>query len=236
VRPALSTWTEPYVVCCFPDRADATQVGGSSFVFNYLRANLFGKVLRAVEYPDGDLRTIKIHRMKRHRLQTLIADAQPPPFPTAFVTPEDVQQIAVWTAPHFTEHVLTDADVNAIPDNAWLFWSKESSEEAPIPRKDVKLDGSHVTKSAAKPAPTLSDVFLQDRAIGIAQRIVHTSRLSRDGKPSATMAGTLPTGARLSQSQHDRLVDLAVDRDSSLVRVQGPAAPALCGRQLWRDG
>jgi hypothetical protein len=181
-------------------------------VFNAIRGTIFGKILRTVEYPDGDLRTIKIRRMKLHRLQTLIADAQPPPFPTAYVMPEDVQQIVVFTSPHFTEPVRNDADVSAIPDNAWLFWTKENYEDDPLPTKGVKLDGSHVLKKESKPAPSLSDVVLQDRAIGIARRIVHSSRLSRSGK-----AAKLPAAARLTQLEHDRLVDLAVDRDSSLV-------------------
>lgn len=193
------------------------QVGGSSIVFNAIRGTIFGKILRAVEYPDGDLRTIKIRRMNLHRLQTLIADVQPPPFPTAFVAPEDVRQIAIFTSPHFTEPVTTDADVSAIPDNAWLFWSKESYDDDPLPTKGVKLDGSHVRKKDSKPPPSLSDVVLQDRAIGIARRIVHSSRLSRSGKRSSGKDALLPAAARLSQLEHDRLVDLAVDRDSSLV-------------------
>ena len=38
-------------------KADASfkLVGGSSIVFNLIRSRIFGKVLRAVEYPDGNL-------------------------------------------------------------------------------------------------------------------------------------------------------------------------------------
>jgi hypothetical protein len=171
-------------------------------------------VLRTVEYPDGELRTIKIHRMSRPRLQALIAELQPPPFPTAYVRPADVKQISVFTAPHFTEPVMTDGDVSGIPDNAWLMWSKESYEEEPIPTKNVKLDGSHVKQAGASPkaVATLSDIVLQDRAISAARRIVASSR--RAGGEDGAM-----TRARLSQSQHDRVVDLAVDRDAGLLTV-----------------
>lgn len=99
--------------------------------------------------------------MNRYQLQTLIANVQPPPFPTAFVTPEDVQQICVFTSPHFTEQILTDSDVSAIPDNAWLLWSKEAYQDEPIPSKGVKLDGSHIRKKDSKPVATLSDIVLQ---------------------------------------------------------------------------
>lgn len=103
--------------------------------------------------------------MQRYNLQRVIAEAQPPPFPTAFVTPEDVQQICCFTSPHFTEKVLSDSDVSAIPDNAWLLWSKESYQDDPIPSKGVKLDGSHVRKKESKPVASLSDVVLQGSSV-----------------------------------------------------------------------
>jgi hypothetical protein len=188
-------------------------------VFNAIRPSLFGKVLRAIEYPDGELRTLKIHRMNRQRLQSLIAELQPPPFPTAYVQPEDIKQISVFTSPHFTEPVVTDRDVSAIPDNSWLLWSKESFEDDPIPTKGVKLDGSHVKKqssSSQKPVATLSDVILQDRAIAAARRIVASSRRGAD---NSGREDERTTRARLSQWQHDRVVDLVVDRDAGLLTV-----------------
>lgn len=194
-------------------------VGGSSIVFNVIRSRLFGKILRTVEYPDGELRTVKIHRMNKYRLQALIAEAQPPPFPTAYLNPEDIRQISLFTSPHFTEPISSDADVSLIPDNAWLFWSKDSYEEDPIPLKNVKLDGSHIKKKTdPKPAPTVSDVILQDRAIAIAQRVVRGSRRSSKRGTSAGRNG-LSAVAWLEQWEHDRIVDLAVDRDTGLLAI-----------------
>jgi hypothetical protein len=189
-------------------------VGGSSIVFNIIRSRLFGKILRAVEYPDGDLHTIKIHRMNRYRLQTAIAEAQPPPYPTAFVRPEDVRQISIFSSPHFTEPILTDAEVSAVGDNSWLFWSKNSYEEEPIPIKGVKLDGSHIKKNEPKPVATVADIVLQDRAISLATRILRASKLAKGGS-----VASLPASSRFSQWQYDRVVDLAVDRDAGLLTL-----------------
>lgn len=175
-------------------------VGGSSIVFNAIRSRIFGKVLRTIEYPDGELRSIKIYRMNMYRLKSLIADTQPPPFPTAFVEPYDIKQIAVFTSPHFTEPILHDSDVSALPDNAWLFWSKDTYEEDPIPTRGVKLDGSHVKKGVKqKEEVPISDKILQDDAIAVARKIRETQQFSR--------------------WQYDRVVDLAVDRDSSLLTI-----------------
>lgn len=175
-------------------------VGGSSIVFNVIRSRIFGKVLRTIEYPDGDLHSIKIYRMTRYRLQSLIADTQPPPFPTAFLQPEDIKQIAVFTSPHFTEQLNADADISALPDNAWLFWSKDSYDENPIPMRGVKLDGSHIKKNKSERVEeSKSDRELQDEAISIAGRIRKTQQYSR--------------------WQYDRLIDLAIDRDSGLMAI-----------------
>ncbi len=176
-------------------------VGGSSIIFNALRSRIFGKILRAVEYPDGDLKTIKIYRMNIFRLRTLIADAQPPPFPTAFLEPEDIKQISVFTSPHFTEPITVDGDVSALPENAWLFWSKDSYEEDPIPVRGVKLDGSHIkTVSESKSKiSTVNDEILQDAAINMARHIRKRNYLNR--------------------WQYDRIIDLAVDRDAGLLTI-----------------
>ncbi|CAN8065979.1 unnamed protein product [Agarophyton chilense] len=175
-------------------------VGGSSIVFNAIRSRIFGKVLRAIEYPDGELHSIKIYRMNLYRLKANIADSQPPPFPTAFVEPYDVKQISVFTSPHFTEPIRTDADVSALPENAWLFWSKDTFEEAPIPTRGVKLDGSHIKKiTKAKKEPLVSELKLQDDAISLAKKIRKSQQFSR--------------------WQFDRIVDLAIDRDAGLLAI-----------------
>lgn len=210
-------------------------LGGSSIVFNTIKGTIFGTVLRAVEYPDGDLRTIKLRYSTLSRLRSHIAAAQPPPFPTASVAPSDIAQIALFTSPHFTEHITTDSHVSNLPDNAWLFWSKETYADDPIPTKKVKMDGSHIKSAPPKPPPTISDIVLQDRAIAIARRIAASSRRLSLPTPhtlsqfqvSPYLAPSTPSPSLVSANtdafshffQHDRLVDLAVDRDASLLAL-----------------
>lgn len=175
-------------------------VGGSSIVFNAIRSRIFGKVLRTIEYPDGELHSVKIYRMNLYRLKSLIADTQPPPFPTAFLEPSDIKQIAVFTSPHFTEPVQNDSDVSALPDNAWLFWSKESFEDDPLPTRGVKLDGSHIQKKKSSASEqSATDRMLQDQAISLARKIRNSQQYSR--------------------WQYDRLIDLAIDRDTGLLAI-----------------
>eukprot|EP00177_Eucheuma_denticulatum_P006976 GFKZ01012687.1.p1 GENE.GFKZ01012687.1~~GFKZ01012687.1.p1 ORF type:complete len:267 (+),score=35.04 GFKZ01012687.1:265-1065(+) len=175
-------------------------VGGSSIIFNAIRSRIFGKILRAVEYPDGDLHSVKIYRMNLHRLKALIANTQPPPFPTAFLQPDDIKQITVFTSPHFTEPVQNDSDVSALPENAWLLWSKDDAEKDPIPSKGVKLDGSHIVKNVSRgPELLQSELVLQDRAM--------------------MMAGRIRKSKRISRWEYDRIIDLAVDRDSGLLAI-----------------
>lgn len=176
-------------------------VGGSSIVYNAIRSRIFGKVLRAVEYPDGDLHSVRIYRSNLFRLKTLIAETQPPPFPTAFLEPDDVKQISVFTSPHFTEPVISDADVSSLSENAWLFWSKDSVEEDTIPTRGVKIDGSHVAKKSSKPKedPSVVEQRLQDDAIRIARKVFKSQQFSR--------------------WHFDRVIDMAVDRDAGLLAI-----------------
>lgn len=175
-------------------------VGGSSIVFNAIRSRIFGKILRSVEYPDGDLHSVKIYRSSLYRLKTLIADTQPPPFPTAFLQAEDIKQVSVFTSPHFTEPIMNDSDVSALPDNAWLLWSKDSMDEAPIPTRGVKLDGSHVVKKAVtKEDPTIAELRYQDEAIIVATKILKCGQFSR--------------------WQYDRVIDMLIDRDAGLMAI-----------------
>eukprot|EP00172_Hildenbrandia_rubra_P001332 Plantae.Rhodophyta-Hildenbrandia_rubra.ctg18719.p1 GENE.Plantae.Rhodophyta-Hildenbrandia_rubra.ctg18719~~Plantae.Rhodophyta-Hildenbrandia_rubra.ctg18719.p1 ORF type:complete len:236 (+),score=33.64 Plantae.Rhodophyta-Hildenbrandia_rubra.ctg18719:154-861(+) len=178
-------------------------LGGSSILFKLIQSYLFGTTLRTVEYPDGELHTIKFFRPTLARVRTLIAQAQPPIFPTAFLSSEDVKQLAVFHSPHFTERILTDSDVRSISNSSWVFWSKYSYEEDPIPLKGVKLDGSHVEKQRAKKKEEslVSDRELQDRAIALTRTILGKRRNG------------------FSISHHDRLIDLASDGDVGLLAL-----------------
>eukprot|EP00168_Porphyra_purpurea_P018892 TRINITY_DN7243_c0_g1_i6.p2 TRINITY_DN7243_c0_g1~~TRINITY_DN7243_c0_g1_i6.p2 ORF type:complete len:239 (-),score=72.69 TRINITY_DN7243_c0_g1_i6:227-943(-) len=119
--------------------------------------------------------------------------------------------MSIWTSPHFTEAIKTDADVRAIPDGGWLFWSKDGADEEPIPRRGVKLDGSNIpSKSKDEPTPSPSDLIsdrtLQDTAIRLSRSLLippsvaasppspsTSSAAASTPSPSMPLAGASPT-------------------------------------------
>ncbi len=211
----------PLLIPAVLGKADATfkLVGGSSIVFNVIKSYIFGKPLRCIEYPDGDLATIKVFSMTVTSLRQRIAQAQPPPFPTVILRGDDVKQISVFYAPIFTEPVRTNADVRALPDASWLFWSLVSPQEAIIPRRGVKLESAPPllprTSSApsrwTSPAPSSassglsvarSEAEVQDLAVQLVRALY-----------------SVGGGSVLGQEEYDRLIDLAVEGDRALLAL-----------------
>ena len=169
-------------------------VGGSSIIFNALRSRIFGKILRVVEYPDGELKTVKIYRMTIYRLKLQIANTQRTNLVAkTYLEPEDVKQISLFTSPHFTEEIEDDSSVSGLPDNAWLFWSKDGEV---IPKRGVKLDGSHINTT---PKLRQNDEVTQNIALNLAKSIRSNNLFNR--------------------VQFDRIVDLAIDRDVGLLAI-----------------
>ncbi|KAK4526911.1 hypothetical protein GAYE_SCF29G4830 [Galdieria yellowstonensis] len=164
-------------------------MGGSSIMFNLLKTYIFGKILRTLEYPDGDLYTVKIHYPHLERLKTKIAEVQPPPYPTCVLTGEDIRQLALWHPPAFTEPLRTDRDIRAVPDGAWIFWSKYSEKEFPIPRRGVKLDA---------PAANIatSSAALADNCISLVKNLYRSKQIST--------------------SEYDRLIDLIIEKNEGI--------------------
>ena len=177
--------------------------GGPSLVLKLLSQRIFGTTIRTIEYPNGELHTIRLFVPTLTRLRGLIAQVQPEVYPTAYVSGDDVKQMSIFHSPHFTEKVESDADVRKISSNAWLFWSKELYEDDPIPLKGVKLDGSHIEaeRRRRREESLVSDRELQDRAIAIAKTL---SKRRRYG---------------LSHFYYDKIVDLAVDGDPGLLTL-----------------
>jgi len=146
-------------------------LGGSALVANVLRTYIFGKYIRTLEVPDGELISMRVYRSSSENLRKRIASAQPPPFPTAYVTPQEVRQMSVWTPPSFTEPIRTDTDVGNLESGAWVLWSKLDPSDKPIPRRLVKLDV--LTGDSAQPNSEL------DIAIELIQRRIK-DRTCRD--------------------------------------------------------
>eukprot|EP00166_Cyanidium_caldarium_P002890 ctg_2811.g605 len=151
--------------------------------------------------------------------------AQSPPFPTVVLRGEDVKQVSVFYAPIFTEPVRTNADVRALPDASWLFWSLVSPQDACIPRRGVKLEAAPPlvrggtaasrgggggsqwslgagTTGTERLAATLSERALRDMAVGLVRALFATGG-----------------DRQLRREEYDRLIDLAVDGDAGLLTL-----------------
>lgn len=96
--------------------------------------------------------------------------------------------------------------MRAIPDGGWLFWSKDSADEEAIPRRGVKLDGSHISKkkeeaAAASRSDYASDQALQDTAIRLSRQLLMTSlhaASSSSSSPSSSSSTSTVTDAEVS--------------------------------------
>lgn len=144
------------------------------------------------------------------------------PSPGAVHT-QDVKQISVWTSPHFTESVKTDADVRAIPDGGWLFWSKDGADEEVIPRRGVKLDGSHVAKKKEEAPSTswsdwASDQALQDTAIRLSRELLMTPQQSASSSSSSSSSTSAVTDAGDSSPSDTASAPPPLSRASPLSR------------------
>eukprot|EP00871_Galdieria_phlegrea_P000972 jgi/Galph1/1876/GphlegSOOS_G579.1 len=166
-------------------------MGGSSIMFNLLKTYIFGKGLRTLEYPDGDLYTVKIHYPQLERLKMKIAELQPPPYPTFVVTSDDIKQLALWHSPAFTEPIRTDRDVRAIPEGSWVFWSKYTEKDYPIPRRGVKLDAPIPQSAASVNSPAV------DNSIALVKKMYRAKYLSN--------------------SEYDRLIDMLLEKNEGLI-------------------
>eukprot|EP00013_Stygamoeba_regulata_P029661 CAMPEP_0177649790 /NCGR_PEP_ID=MMETSP0447-20121125/11584_1 /TAXON_ID=0 /ORGANISM="Stygamoeba regulata, Strain BSH-02190019" /LENGTH=255 /DNA_ID=CAMNT_0019152591 /DNA_START=20 /DNA_END=790 /DNA_ORIENTATION=- len=164
-------------------------LGGASIAFQLLRTSVFGKTLRTIEYPDGDLITVTVRRSSPRALRSAIAAAQPPLFPGATLTHEDVNEVAAFVPPHFTQPVRSAYDVRALLDNQFVVWSRPESE--PIPSRGVKLDH----KGAE-----------EDQLLAATQ-LVRRLRRSNDHN------------MQISRAEEDQLVDLLVDHDRGMLTL-----------------
>ncbi|KYQ93786.1 hypothetical protein DLAC_05179 [Tieghemostelium lacteum] len=110
-------------------------LGGASFISFYLRTLYFGKTIRAIEIPDGNLMTLVVRSNNYLKLKKQILHTQDPIFPGVDLTSIEIKASA-FIEPHFTEPILTNKDVRMIQDGSFIVWTKGDIE---IPRTAVAL-------------------------------------------------------------------------------------------------
>lgn len=104
------------------------------FFFNFTKTYAFGRVIRAVQFPDGNLLTIKTRAPTMGALKRTLLAAQPPIFPGVVTLPSEIH-LAKFTAPHFTEPLTK---VSQLQDGDFVLWAREGVE---IPERGVSLTG-----------------------------------------------------------------------------------------------
>ncbi|KAL9649904.1 hypothetical protein ABK040_011377 [Willaertia magna] len=103
--------------------------GGSAFSFHSTKTLVYGKYFRVIEYPFGDMRTIRINLNSYSALKNKIAEANG-------IDPKSIQQISRYEENFWTEKVSTNDDVRSLREFHILLWSRSVGH---IPTKNVNL-------------------------------------------------------------------------------------------------
>eukprot|EP00696_Hemimastix_kukwesjijk_P012580 gnl/Hemi2/25829_TR8693_c0_g1_i1.p1 gnl/Hemi2/25829_TR8693_c0_g1~~gnl/Hemi2/25829_TR8693_c0_g1_i1.p1 ORF type:complete len:334 (+),score=95.97 gnl/Hemi2/25829_TR8693_c0_g1_i1:52-1002(+) len=104
-------------------------IGGAAIIFTAIRAYIFGRTFRTLEYPRGPshlvtLRVPTVDALKRH-----IARANNVPV-------DEVRACYLWTNQFFTEPLESVKHLRQVNDYEWILWTKKTE---PIPSRGVTL-------------------------------------------------------------------------------------------------
>mmetsp|Transcript_11729 Transcript_11729/g.20398 ORF Transcript_11729/g.20398 Transcript_11729/m.20398 type:complete len:266 (+) Transcript_11729:109-906(+) len=100
-------------------------IGGAAIAFHALKTFVFGRTLKTIEYPSGELRSATIRWPTIRTLKKGIAAEN------AGVTEEEIHSIARWVAPHFCERVSSSKQVRYLADDSWIIWTRSRTLSIP---------------------------------------------------------------------------------------------------------
>ncbi|EGG14248.1 hypothetical protein DFA_12018 [Cavenderia fasciculata] len=166
-------------------------MGGASIVFHGVKTYIFGKLVRTIEYPDGEMVSIVVRTNNINRLKNEIIKQQPALFPGVELGPSDVKYLARWTPPHFTEQCSKNRDLKWVADGGVVFWSRFD----PIPKRNVTLD--------------VKDKEL----IKLDQAISFVTKMGREAPMDS------PTNQKLTEPQENALIDLLLEKDDGVLAL-----------------
>ncbi|EGC32282.1 hypothetical protein DICPUDRAFT_38624 [Dictyostelium purpureum] len=170
-------------------------MGGASIVFHGIKTYIFGKLVRTIEFPDGEMVSIVIRTNNINRLKNEIIKHQPALFPGVELDFDDVKYLSRWTPPHFTEPCLKNKDLKMVPDGGVIFWSRFE----PIPKRGVTLD-------------------IKDKDhIKLDQAIQYVSKLGKGGIADESI--------RLTETQENALIDLLLEKDEAILALHRNFSP-----------
>jgi hypothetical protein len=92
------------------------ELGGPAIFFTFVKNYVFGKTLRTVEYPHGNLRTINVRFSTVNSIKKKIAEAH------QISNYHDIKQIYRHEDNFWTEPVQSTSDVRMLNDNSMHFF------------------------------------------------------------------------------------------------------------------
>jgi len=167
-------------------------IGGASVVSYSFRHKFFGRTIKAIEYPDGDLTTVQFKGNKLEVLKSLIMKEQPAPYPGIEFEASDIKHMALFVPPSFTEPILKDKDLKKLETESWIFWTRLSEG---IPRQGVTL------------TTTLDNV----------PEITKISDSNEINKAIKYISGS--KNDELTKEDKEYIIDLLVDRNADIFRI-----------------
>eukprot|EP00741_Cyanophora_paradoxa_P025196 tig00000350_g24321.t1 len=101
-------------------------IGGAAFAFHVLKGFIFGKGLRTIEFPNGEMKTVMM------RWPTLSSLKKHISLQTPGLTPEEIRAVCRWIPPHFCEPVKNSTQVRYLTDDSWIVWTRAQRLEIPL--------------------------------------------------------------------------------------------------------
>ncbi|KAL0491221.1 translocase subunit SecA [Acrasis kona] len=105
-------------------------IGGSAIVFTAIKNFVFGKTLKTVEYPSGNMKTISVRFASVHSIKKRIAVVND------LGDHGVIKQLYKWEDNYWTEELVTSNDVRNMNDFAWVLWTRSTGR---LPPKGVNL-------------------------------------------------------------------------------------------------
>ncbi|KAM9970512.1 hypothetical protein ACTFIR_002371 [Dictyostelium discoideum] len=170
-------------------------LGSASIISFALRTMYFGKTIRAIEIPDGNLTTLVVRSNSVKRLKKTILQNQPPIYPGVELSDEDIKASA-FIDPHFTEPIVSNKDVRRLEDGGYLLWTKSDFE---IPRTAVGL------KSLMKDKDLLNE-HIKNAEVDKLIRLISLFGPSLILKPPSTLKLLLLKYQFITPTEQDRII------------------------------
>mmetsp|Transcript_8195 Transcript_8195/g.9092 ORF Transcript_8195/g.9092 Transcript_8195/m.9092 type:complete len:213 (+) Transcript_8195:136-774(+) len=166
-------------------------VGGRRYLFETVKTFVLGKVVKTLQYPNGDLRTVTIRFNTINAVKKAVVNAEPPLYPGVHLEPDDVKGLALFVPPHFTEELRNSYDIRMLTANSWVYWTQVNEM---IPTKGMDLENQD--------RPNIKE-YIVDKGV--------KAILFFKATPREELA--------MSDDTADRLIDLFIEQDARVLEI-----------------